>query len=323
MSRKFLTTAEAFDYLMSMADESDDRDPEIIILPLDPDIVTNDEEIDDACTSIEHSHAIFDENLQGETAGSIEILKETNDAEFISTPNWTNRTPKFSSAPQSLYNEHHQKIADKISGKSPLELFEMMAENMIAQAVEESNKYAGQKNNHDFCLKIDEFKQFLGIIFYSGYHILPREKMYWENAPDTGTTLVSQAMSRKRYFDIKKYLHFNGNTAIDSDRYYKVRPIYILLNEALQQFGVFAEHLSIDERMVRYFGRHGCKMYMKGKPVKFGYKLWILSSFDGYPFHIIPYQGAQKENGSENSSERLDKAMKSKKEKKTLSQTVV
>ncbi|GBL99244.1 PiggyBac transposable element-derived protein 3 [Araneus ventricosus] len=75
--------------------------------------------------------------------------------------------------------------------------------------------------------------------------------------------------------------------------------------------------------MVRYFGRHGCKMYMKGKPVKFGYKLRILSSFDGYPFYIIPYQGSQKENGSESSSERLDKDMKSKKEKKTLSQTVV
>ncbi|GBN94918.1 hypothetical protein AVEN_13306-1 [Araneus ventricosus] len=75
--------------------------------------------------------------------------------------------------------------------------------------------------------------------------------------------------------------------------------------------------------MVPYFGRHGCKLYMKGKPVKFGYKLWILSSFDGYPFYIIPYQGAQKENGSENSSERFDKDMKSKKENKTLSQTVV
>ncbi|GBL97908.1 PiggyBac transposable element-derived protein 3 [Araneus ventricosus] len=105
--------------------------------------------------------------------------------------------------------------------------------------------------------------------------------MYWENAPDTGTTLVSQAMSRKRYFDIKKYLHFNDNTAIDLNRYYKVRPIYTLLKEALQQFGVLSEHLSIDERMVRYFGRHGCKMYMKEKPVKFRCKLWILSSFDG------------------------------------------
>ncbi|GBN15208.1 hypothetical protein AVEN_23018-1 [Araneus ventricosus] len=181
---------------MSLADESDDSEPEMI-LPPDPDIVTDDEKIDDACTSIEHGHAIFDEKLHRETAGSFEILKEKNDAEFISTPKWTNRTPKISSAPKSFYNEHHQKITDMISGKSPSELFEMMVENMIAQAVEESNKYAGQQNNHDFCQKIVEFKQFLGIIFYSGHHISPREKLRRENAPDTGTTLVRQAMPRK------------------------------------------------------------------------------------------------------------------------------
>ncbi|GBM70480.1 Chimeric ERCC6-PGBD3 protein [Araneus ventricosus] len=144
-----------------------------------------------------------------------------------------------------------------ISGKSSLELFEMMTENMIVQAVEESNKYAGQKNIHEFCLKIEEFKQFLGGIFYTGYHILPREKTYCENASDSGTTLVSQAMSRIRNFDIKKYLHFNDNAAIDTDRCYKVRPIYTLLNKTLHQFGVFSEHLNIDERMVRCFGRHG------------------------------------------------------------------
>jgi hypothetical protein len=276
-SEKFLTTEEALDYLMSLHDEEDDSDPEMIILPPDPGIVTDDEEIDDASTNIPRGHAIFDEKLQEETAGTIEVLKEINLSEEInvSKPLWTNRAPKFSSTPELFDNEHRQRLSDIISGKSPVELFEIMAENMITKAVEESNKYAGQKNNHDFCLSIDEFKQFLGIIFYSGYHILPREKMYWENAPDTGTTLVSQTMSRKRYFDIKRYLHFNDNTAIDSDRYYKVRPIYKLLNESLQQFGVFSEYLSIDERMVRYFGRHGCKMYMKGKPVKFGYKLWI------------------------------------------------
>ncbi|GBM08522.1 hypothetical protein AVEN_162771-1 [Araneus ventricosus] len=109
MSRKFLTTEDAFDNLMSLADESDDSDTEMIILPPDPDIVTDDEEIDDACTSIEHSDAIFDEKLQEETAG---------------------------------------KITDMISGKSPLELFEVMAENMIAQAVEESNKFAGIASFH-------------------------------------------------------------------------------------------------------------------------------------------------------------------------------
>ncbi|GBM46328.1 hypothetical protein AVEN_195277-1 [Araneus ventricosus] len=34
-------------------------------------------------------------------------------------------------------------------------------------------------------------------------------------------------------------------------------------------------------------------MYMKNKPLKFGYKLWMLTSYNGYPFNIILYQGAQ------------------------------
>ncbi|GBN89198.1 hypothetical protein AVEN_163028-1 [Araneus ventricosus] len=43
------------------------------------DIVTDDEEFTyDTCTSIERGHAIFDEKLQEETTGSIEILKENN-----------------------------------------------------------------------------------------------------------------------------------------------------------------------------------------------------------------------------------------------------
>ncbi|GBL86447.1 hypothetical protein AVEN_164603-1 [Araneus ventricosus] len=117
----------------------------------------------------------------------------------------------------------------------------------------------------------------LGIFFHNDYHILPHEKMYWENVPDTGTTLVNRAMSRKRYSDTKRYLHLNDNLALNKeDCYYKI---------ALKQFGIFSENLTISERMVRYFGRHSCKMYMKNKPVKFGYKLWMLTSSNGYPFH--------------------------------------
>ena len=29
--------------------------------------------------------------------------------------------------------------------------------------------------------------------------------------------------------------------------------------------------------MVPYFGRHGAKQYIHGKPIKFGYKLWVMS----------------------------------------------
>ena len=43
--------------------------------------------------------------------------------------------------------------------------------------------------------------------------------------------------------------------------------------------------------MVGYVGRHTCKQFMKSKPIKWGYKLWILPGSDGYPYHVIPYQG--------------------------------
>ena len=33
------------------------------------------------------------------------------------------------------------------------------------------------------------------------------------------------------------------------------------------------------------------KMFIKGKPIRYGYKLWILAGEDGYPYCLIIYQG--------------------------------
>ncbi|GBM55938.1 hypothetical protein AVEN_55872-1 [Araneus ventricosus] len=64
-----------------------------------------------------------------------------------------------------------------------------------------------------------------------------------------------------------------------------------------RQFGRFSESLSIDEEMIPYTGRHSEKMYMRGKPIKFGYKYCILASSHGYPFNLQVYEG--KEEASE------------------------
>lgn len=58
------------------------------------------------------------------------------------------------------------------------------------------------------------------------------------------------------------------------------------------QFGVWQEHLSIDEQMVPFFGRHSCKMYIHGKPIRFGFKLWCMCSSGGYLYQALPYSGA-------------------------------
>ena len=40
--------------------------------------------------------------------------------------------------------------------------------------------------------------------------------------------------------------------------------------------------------MIIYFGEHSAKQYIKGKPIKFGYKLWCLITNLGYLIHCDP-----------------------------------
>ena len=43
--------------------------------------------------------------------------------------------------------------------------------------------------------------------------------------------------------------------------------------------------------MVPYCGRYGCKQFMKNKPVKFGYKLWVAATQLGCVIHFYLHMG--------------------------------
>ena len=57
------------------------------------------------------------------------------------------------------------------------------------------------------------------------------------------------------------------------------------------QLGVFHEHLSVDESMVPYRGLHGAHQYIRGKPILFGFKIWVICGEDGFPYKLEIYQG--------------------------------
>ena len=62
----------------------------------------------------------------------------------------------------------------------------------------------------------------------------------------------------------------------------KVRPLIDKLNEQFLANYLPEQSVSIDASMVTYFDRHGCKKYMRNKPVKFGYKFWVAAIPLGY-----------------------------------------
>ena len=71
----------------------------------------------------------------------------------------------------------------------------------------------------------------------------------------------------------------------------KVKPLYDILNEKLRRFNVVYVDLSIDESMMPYYGSHSCKQFIREKPIRFGYKLWVLASSTGLPYHIEIHKG--------------------------------
>ncbi|XP_030751327.1 piggyBac transposable element-derived protein 3-like [Sitophilus oryzae] len=63
------------------------------------------------------------------------------------------------------------------------------------------------------------------------------------------------------------------------------------LKEAFLTHFVPEQDINYDESMVKYYGRHSCKQFIRGKPIRFGYKMWCLNTKDGYLINFDLYQG--------------------------------
>ena len=74
----------------------------------------------------------------------------------------------------------------------------------------------------------------------------------------------------------------------------KVELLYEMLNQDPIQFGIFNKLLSVNESIIPYFGRHCTKMFIKEKPIRFGFKIWCLCGSNGYPYNIKIYQRKEK-----------------------------
>ena len=60
-------------------------------------------------------------------------------------------------------------------------------------------------------------------------------------------------------------------------------------------------NLSFDESMIKYYRKHQCKEFSKGKPIRFGYKTWCLNQANRYFVNLELYQGARAKTDNEGS----------------------
>lgn len=301
------TTKELLAILQEDSDEesSPKKCLDAVYIPPEVDTLTDDERLDE--------NVIGEEPLETDIAGTFEIHKNndspsiSNDAndeipakrpkqstEICLQPKWTKPdSVNFSESPNFEEQTCRENIIRLYGGKSPIEMFNYFCDdNLLNTVISFSQLYALSKNAHDVEISIKLLKRFIGILILSGYHTLPQCDLYWSNDDDKGVSVVKNSMSRNCFRQLKRYLHLSDNNQLDkSDKFSKLRPVIEILNKNFLKIGFFSNNISIDEQMVPYFGRHSAKMFIKGKPVRFGFKIWCMCSAGGYMFQFQPYGG--------------------------------
>jgi len=82
-----------------------------------------------------------------------------------------------------------------------------------------------------------------------------------------------------------KNLHLANNQSLNpDDRLAKLRPFISGLQEVFHGNNFLDENLRINESMILYYRRHYAKQYIRGKPIRFGFKNWALCSSMEYMY---------------------------------------
>lgn len=180
----------------------------------------------------------------------------------------------------------------------PHEQFEKFFDDTLLEHIcEQSALYSVEQNRPNPNITVSELRAFIGILIVTGYNYHSNYKHLWSQDEDIRNNLVSNTMRRNRFQEILQNLHFEENSKVSSkdgpnpDKMWKLRPLTDHLKAKMIENFHPEQNLSFDESMISYFGKHGCKQFIKGKPLRFGYKVWSLCTPSGYLVNFEIYQG--------------------------------
>lgn len=138
------------------------------------------------------------------------------------------------------------------------------------------------------------------LIFYQPILQVPNRHLFWSRQADMRNVAVTQCgMTLNRFKEIMRSLHFAndlGHRPEAGDSLYKVRPLFDHFNKLFLEI---AQPLpmtwAIDEVMEPYYSRHGFKQFIRGRPIRFGFKFWCLCSQEGYLLKFKLFEGKDEE----------------------------
>lgn len=157
----------------------------------------------------------------------------------------------------------------------------------------------GQAKYEDWVkVGVEELKAYLGFCVLMGIVQLPALEDYWKVDHFLHFPPISSRITRQRFRDISRYLHFVDNNTLTPrgqpgyDKLGKVRPVVEHCSTVFRDSYNPHCECAADEAMIRCQSRTSLKQYMPQKPVKRGIKVWVRAdSHNGYFSEFEVYQG--------------------------------
>ncbi len=132
----------------------------------------------------------------------------------------------------------------------------------------------------------------IGLLFYMAMVKLRSIRDYWRQNSLFSVHFPATIMSRDRYRTISWNLHMSHPDAdqdndrksgtAEHDRLFRVKPLMDTIRHACKAIYP-RKNLAVDERMVACKANTGMTQYMKAKPTRWGFKVFVLAdSSNGY-----------------------------------------
>jgi len=190
--------------------------------------------------------------------------------------------------------------------KDPIEFFQLFFGDGIFEELcdltdihynqKHKSKHKKRDSHHRRWQKSDlsSMKCYFGILLYMGIVQKPTIGHYWRTSQLFGSKGISQLMNEEHWQDINSNLYFIDEEvkSDESDPLYKIQPLIKHIISVSQEYYSPEKNLTIDESMIRFRGRSKFKVYMSLKPIRFGFKAYVLAeSSSGYMLNWKLHEG--------------------------------